>query len=132
MDSLNRSVIINEFYSNFPFLETNRQLLNSSINFIHSAYGNYSGEVKTTVLENEKSDGASKNKRSYRYLVNFENNTSLTDVQLIRHGWGKMSWKNGTLYGSDLQFIYGEQDEYIGQWLDNIQHGNYENLFFNI
>ena len=127
MNDLNSGAIIDEFYSNFPFLETDRQLSNSSINFIHSVVGNYSGEVKTKILENEKSDGTRKDNRSYKYLVNFENNTGLSDVQLIRHGWGKMSWKNGTLYGSNLQFVYSDHDEYIGQWLDNIQHGNYEN-----
>ena len=127
MDSLNRSIIIDEFYSNFPFLETDKQLLNSSINFIHSDYGNYSGEVKTKILENAQSSGQKRDNQSYKYFLNFENDTSLSDVQFIRHGWGKMSWKNGTLYGSDLQFIYSDQDEYIGQWLNNIQHGDYEN-----
>ena len=126
MDSLNRSIIIDEFYSNFPFLETDKQLLNSSINFIHSDYGNYSGEVKTKILENAQSSGKGRDNQSYKYFLNFENNTSLNDVQFIRHGWGKMSWKNGTLYGANLQFVYSDHDEYIGQWLDNIQHGNYE------
>ena len=42
-----------------------------------------------------------------------------------RHGWGKMSWANGTLYGSDSQFIYGEGDRYIGHWSNDKQDGTY-------
>ena len=86
-----------------------------------------SGEGKSSETSWVQSSGKRRDNQSYKYFLNFENNTSLNDVQFIRHGWGKMSWKNGTLYGNDLQFIFSDQDEYIGQWLNNIQHGDYVN-----
>ena len=127
MDNWNQNKIIEEFHTNFPFLDLDKQLQNSSIKFITSVQGNYSGEVKAGVLRYEdplnKTDGTS----SYDYLGNFTTLHDSSSTQIMRHGWGKMTWKNGTLYGSELQFVYSDQDEYIGQWFNNSQNGKNRN-----
>jgi hypothetical protein len=44
----------------------------------------------------------------------------------MRHGWGEMYFRNGSLYGPGGIFIYGEGDRYVGQWQNNSQHGTYD------
>ena len=41
----------------------------------------------------------------------------------LRHGWGEMRWRNGTLYGDTDQFYYSRGDRYLGQWEAGRQHG---------
>lgn len=41
-----------------------------------------------------------------------------------RHGWGEIYWRAGALYGPGQMFIYSEGDRYVGQWQNNLQHGN--------
>ena len=122
-DNSNTIAVIEEFYSNFPFLELDKQLSNATIKFINTVHGNYSGEVKSVILQHEESPLEWKDNKSYDYSKDFIDKNTKNNVRDIRHGWGKMTWNNGTLYGSNLQFIYSSQDEYIGQWADNDQHG---------
>ena len=49
--------------------------------------------------------------------------TGLLDDDGERHGWGEMRWRNGTLYGSELQFYYSDCDRYLGQWSRGQQEG---------
>lgn len=41
----------------------------------------------------------------------------------VRHGWGEMSWANGTLYGPGLVFYYSVGDRYLGEWVEGQQDG---------
>ena len=127
MENWNQKKIIEEFHTNFPFLDLDKQLQNSSIKFISSVQGNYSGEVKADVLRYEDPPNKTDGNSSYDYLGNFTILDDSHSKQIMRHGWGKMTWKNGTLYGSELQFVYSDQDEYIGQWINNNQYGKYRN-----
>ena len=41
-----------------------------------------------------------------------------------RNGWGEIYWREGTFYGPGQMFIYSKGDRYVGQWQNNLQHGN--------
>lgn len=51
------------------------------------------------------------------------NYTGELDERGLRHGWGEMLFKNGSLYGPGGIFLYGDGDRYVGQWQNGTQHG---------
>ena len=119
--------VLNEFTINFPFLESDLGTLNKTLRSIDLIEGIYVGQLKL-FLRGSVSGGKIENQ------LGFDQNNENTIVEKIvklankpvRHGWGKMSWENGTLYGRDLQFIYLEGDEYLGHWSNDLQSGNCE------
>ena len=119
--------VLNEFTINFPFLERDLGTLNKTLRSIDLIEGIYVGQLKP-FLQGSVSGGKIENQLGFDQ--NNENTIVEKVVKLankpIRHGWGKMSWENGTLYGRDLQFIYLEGDEYLGHWSNDLQSGNCE------
>ena len=59
------------------------------------------------------------------HSVNFPDGNYTGELNGIgmRHGWGEMHWRNGTLYGPGGIFIYSRGDRYVGQWKNHKQHG---------
>ena len=117
----NQSLIVTEFKTNFPFLIDDSDNLTATIKFVTFLEGNYTGEIKKSItdklhLSKNETNGTQMNRGNEPVLES-------SSMHPIRHGWGKMSWANGTLYGSNWQFIYGEGDNYIGQWYNNEQYG---------
>ena len=117
--------VLNEFIISFPFLESNMRTLNKTLRSLNLPEGVYVGQLKPFLqgsVDDDKTDN----------LLSFDQNDDNTVVENgaklankpVRHGWGKMSWQNGTLYGTDLQFIYLEGDEYLGHWSNDLQNGN--------
>ena len=117
--------IIEEFHYNFPFLESDILLSNSSIKFISTMNGNYTGQVKLGGLKRKSRTHSIVDDKFSHHFGEINDIKTSDEMQFVRHGWGKMSWKNGTLYGNNLQFIYSDKDEYIGQWSDDSQNGKY-------
>ena len=117
--------VLNEFTINFPFLESSLGTLNETLRSIDLPEGMYVGQLKP-FLQGSVAGGKTENQFSFDQ--NDENtvveNVAKLDDKPVRHGWGKMSWQNGTLYGRDLQFIYLEGDEYLGHWSNDLQNGN--------
>ena len=119
--------VLKEFTINFPFLRGNLGTLNKTLRSIDLPEGIYVGQLKP-FLQGSVSGGKIENQSGFDQ--NNENKIVEKVVKLankpVRHGWGKMSWENGTLYGRDLQFIYLEGDEYLGHWSNDLQNGNCE------
>ena len=117
--------VLNEFTINFPFLESSLWTLNKTLRSIDLPEGIYVGQLKP-FLQGSVVVGKIENQLSFDQ--NDENtvveNVAKLATKPVRHGWGKMSWQNGTLYGRDLQFIYLEGDEYLGHWSNDLQSGN--------
>ena len=119
--------VLNKFTTNFPFLESSLGTLNKTLRLIDLPEGMYVGQLKPFL---QGSVARSKIEKQLSFDQNNENRTFGNVAKLankpVRHGWGKMSWQNGTLYGRDLQFIYLEGDEYLGHWSNDLQSGNCE------
>ena len=119
--------VLNKFTTNFPFLESSLWTLNKTLRLIDLPEGMYVGQLKPFL---QGSVARSKIEKQLSFDQNNENRTFGNVAKLankpVRHGWGKMSWQNGTLYGRDLQFIYLEGDEYLGHWSNDLQSGNCE------
>lgn len=117
--------VLNEFTINFPFLESNLGTLSKTLRSINLLEGMYVGQLKP-FLQGNVAGGKIENQLSFNQ--NNENTMVEKVIKLenkpVRHGWGKMSWQNGTLYGRDLQFVYLEGDEYLGHWSNDLQNGN--------
>ena len=117
--------VLNEFTINFPFLESSLGTLNKTLRSIDLPEGMYVGQLKPFL---QGSVARSKIEKQLSFDQNNENRTFGNVAKLankpVRHGWGKMSWQNGTLYGRDLQFIYLEGGEYPGHWSNDLQNGN--------
>ena len=125
--------IIDEFYLNFPFLSKNDNMLNSTIQFSILPQGNYSGQIKTMPPIARRSDDINPSvTHDGKHKGNMLENGKLKTVSgnFVRHGWGKMTWKGGTLYGDEIYgrgpFIYGEGDEYVGHWREDKQNGKHK------
>ena len=117
--------VLTEFTINFPFLERSLGTLNETLRSIDLPEGMYVGQLKPFL---QGSVGGGKIENQLSFDQNDENTVVENVAKLankpVRHGWGKMSWQNGTLYGRDLQFIYLEGDEYLGHWSNDLQNGN--------
>ena len=120
--------VLNEFTVNLPFLEGSLGTLKKTLRAIDFPEGIYVGQLKP-FLQGSVVVGKIENQLSFDQ--NDENTVVENVAKLankpLRHGWGKMSWQNGTLYGRDLQFIYLEGDEYLGHWSNDLQNGNCRN-----
>lgn len=77
----------------------------NSSRFTEMAFRKWSGVSERLVKENK--------------IFMFEVKSSLC----CRNGWGQMLWRNGTTYGPNDIFYYSDGDKYIGQWKNNLQHG---------
>ena len=125
--NISQSNVVKQFLLALPFLSNDLENLTDTVNFIKFAQGNYTGQIKNIDTKQIKwhSDGVEKkiDLREVKYN-NETNDTEKIRAHILRHGWGKMCWNNGTLYGINLQFIYSEGDEYIGEWVDDTQNGN--------
>ena len=89
-----------------------------TFSFLEEAYPSTEKQRHPPVEETSKRDF-----RIFTVRLPTGNYTGELDDRGLRHGWGEMLFKNGSLYGPGGIFLYGDGDRYVGQWQNGSQHG---------